>query len=85
VELNQKVKWWSQAQGCAKTKAGEIVQVVPAGGMPDRDRFQKLYTGAGVGSPRDHESYVVLVDVGKVPGRTFRAYWPRVSALKVAG
>jgi hypothetical protein len=40
---------------------------------PDRNRFLQLYTGPGVGAPRNDASYVV-----KVRGRF---YWPRVSAL----
>jgi len=80
MKLNDTVKWSSQAQGSWKTKTGVILQVVPAGGMPDRDDFRALYNGAGCGSPRNHESYVV----GILNNRTgnYKLYWPRVSALK---
>lgn len=75
-ELGQKVEWTSQANGVAKTKVGEIVQIVPVGKLPDRHRFEYLYRGPGVGAPRRVVSYVVKV------GPVF--YWPRVSALRVA-
>lgn len=80
-KFEDSVKWSSQAQGRHKTKVGIIVQVVPAGSYPDRDKFPKLYWGAGVGMSRNHESYVVAVDCGKTPGSSTRHYWPRVSAL----
>lgn len=63
-------------------KYGVIVGVVPAGKLPDRERFPKLYSGAGVGLPRNHESYVVAVERGKTPGSSVRHYWPRVSAFR---
>jgi len=69
----QLVEWTSQSAGYTKVKAGAVAQVVPARSMPSRDRFPALYKGAGVGSYRDHESYVVLVGT--------RAYWPRVNGL----
>ena len=81
IEQFDTVTWTSQAQGCSKTKTGIVMQVVHPGLMPDRERFKALYTGAGVGSPRNHESYVVSVDMGKSPGKSIRYYWPRVSAL----
>lgn len=82
-QAGDKVTWHSQAAGYKRTKVGAIEQVVPAKGMPDRDRFLQLYRGPGVGSPRDHDSYVV-----RVPGKTDKSagtlYWPRVSALSKA-
>ncbi len=81
-EQGSTVTWTSQAQGSFATKNGEVVEVVAAGKLPSRDRFESLYKGAGVGMPRKHESYVVSVDVGKTPGSSVRFYWPRVSALK---
>lgn len=76
------VSWSSQAAGYTRTKTGVVVQVVPAGAMPDRQRFERLYKGAGVGGPRDHESFVILV-----PGKTSKAagtlYWPRAAGLKL--
>ncbi len=82
IQLGTMVKWSSQAQASTKTKTGEVVEVVQAGSRPDRALFPDLYRGAGVGMGRDHESYVVRVDVGKKPGKTFRHYWPRANALE---
>jgi hypothetical protein len=79
----QQVSWTSQSAGIVKTKTGTVEQVVPAGGYPDRERFEALYRGPGVGLHRDHQSYVV-----RVPGKTAKAagklYWPRVTHLKAA-
>lgn len=74
------VTWTSQSAGVAKSKTGTIEQVVPAKSCPDRECFLQLYTGPGVGLPRDHESYVVRVP-GKTPKSAGKLYWPRVSAL----
>lgn len=73
LKLGETVRWTSQAAGIAKTKEGQIVQVVPVGQRPDRDRFRQLYTGPGVGAPRMEVSYVVKVGP--------KLYWPRTSAL----
>jgi hypothetical protein len=72
-DLNQTVRWTSQAQGFAKTKVGVIVEVVPSGQLPDHDKFLSLYRGSGVGAPRNHTSYVVKVGS--------KIYWPRASKL----
>ena len=82
IKQGSKVTWTSQAQGYSAMKTGKVVEVVAAGDLPSRDRFESLYKGAGIGMPRKHESYVVSVDVGKTPGASVRYYWPRVSALK---
>jgi pyruvoyl-dependent arginine decarboxylase (PvlArgDC) len=74
LKLGDRVRWVSQSQGYRKAKEGEIVEVVPAGFSPNRDAFPQLYQGMGVGFPRNHDSYVVLV--GKKP------YWPRASLLE---
>lgn len=77
------VTWTSQSAGVAKSKTGIVEQVVPAGGYPDRERFESLYRGPGVGLHRDHESYVV-----RVPGKTAKSqgkvYWPRSLHLRAA-
>lgn len=74
------VAWTSQSGGYTRTKVGIVEEVVPAKGLPSRDRFPQLYRNAGVGLPRDHVSFVV-----RVPGKTAKAagtlYWPRVSGL----
>ena len=80
--LEDAVYWRSQAQGCTKTKKGKVVQIVPPGKMPDRDRFLTLYKGAGVGSYRKEVSYVVQVDAGKKPGSSIKNYWPRTISLR---
>jgi hypothetical protein len=74
VKLGTVVEWTSQSQGSSKTKRGVIVAVVQGDQLPNREEYPQLYTGAGLGSWRHHESYVV--QVGK------KYYWPRVSALK---
>ncbi len=80
-KLGDIVSWISQAQGCTRKKVGEIVEVVPPGEYPDRDRFLPLYKGSGVGLCRDHESYVV--EARQVSGRkTKKIYWPRVNQLQ---
>lgn len=71
--LGQMVRWTSQANGSAKEKRGRIVEIVPAGRLPDRERFSKLYSGSGIGSTRNHASCVV--EVGS------RYYWPRIIYL----
>lgn len=73
--VGDSVTWTSQSGGYTVEKTGQVEQVVPAGGKPDRERFASLYTGAGVGITRDHESYVV-----RVKGRG--VYWPRVVHLQ---
>lgn len=75
------VTWTSQSAGHTRTKTGIVEQVVPIKAMPDRQRFERLYKGPGVGLPRDHVSYVV-----RVPGKTAKSagtlYWPRVAGLQ---
>ncbi len=75
-QIGQMVKWSSQANASLKEKIGVIVEVVPAGSRPNRDRFLSLYRGSGVGLPRNHESYVVQVKT--------KIYWPRASKLMTA-
>lgn len=72
--VGNKVRWTSQSQGFVKEKIGVVAEVVPAKYRPDRTRFPKLYKGAGAGSSRDHESYVVIVGT--------KPYWPRVDNLE---
>ena len=88
------VMWESQAHGCWRRKYGVVVEVVPAGQHPDRDRFQKLYKGSGIGMTRDHTSYVVEChrDVEcqhptspqfaqEKRYKTPKVYWPRTKTL----
>lgn len=73
-QLGEKVRWTSSAGGHTKTKEGIVAEVVPAGAMPDRERFLHLYRSVGVGVARDHESVVVMVGT--------RPYWPRAHQLQ---
>lgn len=82
IALGATVEWTSSSNGSTKKKTGRVVQVVPPGEYPDREKFKKLYSGSGVGFCRDHESYVVSVDAGKTTGSSVRYYWPRVKALQ---
>jgi hypothetical protein len=75
-----RVAWTSQSQGYTKAKVGRIVAVIPAGRLPERTVFSTLYTGAGVGMARNHESYVVKCDAGDNGGRG-GFYWPRANKL----
>lgn len=88
MKVNNQVTWSSQAQGCTTTKTGTIAAVVPAGTEPKDHLFLKRhglqeYTRRFDGWPRDHESYLVLVKVGKTDKAKPMLYWPRVSGLKV--
>ncbi len=80
-KLGDRVTWTSQAQGSSKTKTGTVVEVVPKGGRPNRDKFPSLYKDAGVGFSREHESYVVSVP-NKRSG--VKIYWPLVKNLRNA-
>lgn len=73
LDVGMHVKWTSQAGAHWKEKVGVIAEVVPAGKLPDRNRFLYLHREAGIGSSRKHVSYVVLV--GNKP------YWPIAKKL----
>jgi len=71
------VTWTSQSSGVTKTKTGIVIAVLSAGVDPmsvippryfDHHRWQTY------GMPRDHESYLVLVEE--------TIYWPRVKYLR---
>ncbi len=76
--IGDTVRWSSQAGGVRKEKVGEVVAVVAAKSLPNREQFLSLYKGAGIGISRDHESYVVRVRTGKTATKD---YWPRVNSL----
>lgn len=82
-KIGDKVTWVSQAGGHTKVKSGVVEEVVKPGGRPSREAFESLYTGNGVGAPRQHLSYVV-----RVPGATSKSagvvYWPRAASLQPA-
>lgn len=78
------VTWTSQSSGSTMTKTGRIVVVLG----PDSDPLwnpecnPKKHAATaryGGGIPRNHESYVVLVE----KGRRRILYWPRVSQLRL--
>ena len=74
------VTWTSQSQASETTKIGIVIEVIPAGIRPSASKYPSLYRGAGLGSARNHESYVVSVRDKDVRGRN-KIYWPRVSKL----
>jgi len=84
-KLGDQVKWTSQAAGSTTTKTGEVVVIVPAGKTPReamtdeqrRSSLPKRYDGW----PRDHESYIVKVKIGKTDKAMPALYWPRVKGL----
>lgn len=88
MQIGDKVTWESQAAGSTTTKTGEIVVIVPAGKTPHeamttaqrRQKLPKRYDGW----PRDHESYIVKVKIGKTDKAMPVLYWPRVKGLQMA-
>lgn len=81
-QVGDTVTWTSQAGGNVRTKTGKVEEVVPAGALPNRARFEQLFRSSGVGAARAHMSYVV-----RVPGKTTKAagtvYWPRAASLQL--
>ena len=75
MKLGDTVRWRSHSQGSWLEKVGTIAEVIPALSRPDAEKWPSLFTGAGPGASRNHESYIVTV--GK------RVYWPRVKRLSV--
>jgi hypothetical protein len=73
-KIGDRVKWQSASAGTWKTKAGEVVAVLPPGADPSRAGLRNP------GASRNHESYIVRVR----EGRSSRIYWPRVAALTAA-
>lgn len=77
-KVGDAVEWTSQAGGFARTKRGEVIEVVP----PGRDPTTKIRDR---GMYRDHESYVVrAVALGRRSGDRRATYWPRASSLRSA-
>lgn len=87
-KVGDRVTWSSQAGGFTAEKTGVVVALVPAGrgateSLPyelKRMALPRRYDGW----PRDHESYVIKVKVGKMDNALPVLYWPRVSGLKLA-
>ena len=80
IKVGDKVTWYSGANGTYIEKTGKVVEVVKPGRRPDIARYKTL-GNTGPGRSRTHESYVVAV---KKP-KSYKLYWPRVSALRVIG
>jgi hypothetical protein len=71
------VRWTSQSQGSTAKKHGKVVAVLLPGAKPDPAIYPKLAKNCGSG--RNHESYIVEVQVG--PKNRSVYYWPVVSVL----
>lgn len=76
-KVGDMVRWTSGAGGVQKTKAGEVVAVIPER-RPVTDalnkirvKFNRQFDGF---NPRMHESYLVLVGD--------KLYWPRAKGLE---
>lgn len=83
-KMGDMVSWESQSQGSLRKKLGLVIGIVPPNTRPDKGTYRQLWTGAGPGFSRNHESYIVnaqKVTKGK-PSGSFRLYWPRVADLK---
>lgn len=75
-KVGDKVRWTSQAGGAWKEKTGIVDCVVPPRVHPNRIGYLgKLTTTAYM---RDHESYVIVVQLPK----SVRYYWPIVNKLE---
>lgn len=89
MKLGDQVCWISQANGRAREKFGQIVEVVPAGTQPSRDRFPGLYRGPGVGGCRNHESYVIALTHSRKDQKPLREhkgtthFWPIAKKVKL--
>lgn len=75
--LFQPVKWpHFGGTGAPKWNTGTVCHVVPPVTVPPLPPGFECGTNGGFGRPRNHESYLVLVD------GTNRVHWPRVSQLR---
>lgn len=91
MKVGTVVTWESQAGGYSKVKTGEIVAVVaalePLASAVNRIEVEK-YIGCKfwhsmfLTPPRDEESYIVSVKVGKTEKAKKRLYWPIAGNLK---
>lgn len=74
------------------TEECQVIQVVPSGQMPDLSKlnpsevkFKKLETNFSSGwapNPRDHESYLVIIQKGKTAKSKPTVFWPFVNSLE---
>lgn len=86
-KIGDKVWWESQAQGTTARKYGQVIVVVNPWENPSLyfegvERSHNATVAYGGGSPRDEESYLVLVRRYGVrgPGKA-KIYWPKVKNL----
>lgn len=84
LKLYDTVKWTVETYGTEITRYGDIVKIVPAGEsfyitineLRNTYKFFVIYNGE---TPRDHESYAVLLrEAYAMP----RLYWPKVKLLR---
>jgi hypothetical protein len=58
--LGDPVRWLSQGRGSITDKYGVVVDIIPPGQLPDRERWGVLHKMNRTGStPRERESYVI--------------------------
>jgi len=73
--LGDEVTWQAKGSDYVRTRRGKVVAIIPAGHPAVIPEGYKMAPGSfGGGNSRDHESYVVAVDVD--------AFWPKVSDIK---
>lgn len=77
VELGDSVSWVNRAD---VQMGGIVEEVVPINGLPDRERFPRLFRTTRPAIARDHRSFVVRVP-SKTVGGAGTFYWPRVSSI----
>lgn len=80
LTINTEVFWESQANGTEAVKSGRVVCIVPAGQWIPKEWSKKLPNHGG---PRNHDSYIVEVMVGKTDRAKPKYYWPIANKLHV--
>ncbi len=78
--LGDAVSWANWSGGQWRVKTGAVEEIVSAGCLPDQARFPQLFRSSGVGSPRNHKSFVVRVPGAKAKSAG-KVYWPRVTSF----
>jgi len=84
LKLYDTVRWTVEIYSTKITRCGDIIKIVPAGEsfyitvneLRDIHKFFAIYNGE---TPRDHESYAVLLREAYVMPRL---YWPKVELLR---
>lgn len=75
-KVGDKVKWTNQGPKSARSHEGEVVEVVPPGKRPDKDKFALWQKGKQTGT-RYGESYLILDSKGKYQ-------WPLADRLVIS-